>query len=80
VWSPDGKWIYFSSNRSGEFNIWKMPAAGGEPEQVTHYEGSGSSLPETALFTKFAVTATRLIVPLESREGGIYVLESFAKE
>lgn len=80
AWSPDGKWIYFSSNRSGEFNIWKMPASGGEPEQVTHFEGSGSNLPETALFTKFAVTATRLIVPLETRQGGIYVLESFTTE
>ena len=80
AWSPDGRWFYFSSNRSGEFNIWKMPAAGAEPQQVTTFEGSGVNLPETALFTKFAVTATRLIVPLETREGGVYVLETFAKQ
>jgi Tol biopolymer transport system component len=80
AWSPDGKWFYFSSNRSGEFHIWKMPAAGGEPEQVTDFGGSGSNLPETALFTKFAVTSTRLIVPLETRQGGIYVLESFVPQ
>jgi Tol biopolymer transport system component len=80
AWSPDGKWFYFSSNRSGEFHIWKMPALGGEPEQVTDFEGSGSNLPETALFTKFAVTHTRLIVPLETRQGGIYVLESFVQQ
>jgi Tol biopolymer transport system component len=80
AWSPDGRWFYFSSNRSGEFNIWKMPAAGGEPQQVTTFEGSVVNLPETALFTKFAVTATRLIVPLETREGGVYVLETFAKQ
>jgi TolB protein len=80
VWSPDGRWFYFSSNRSGEFNIWKMPADGGEPQQVTNFEGSDVNLPETALFTKFAVTATRLIVPLETREGGVYVLEGFPQQ
>ncbi|MGD0670033.1 MAG: protein kinase [Bryobacteraceae bacterium] len=34
--SRDGKWIYFSSNRTGEDQIWKVPAAGGEAVQVTH--------------------------------------------
>lgn len=29
-WSHDGEWIYFSSNRSGRWQIWRMPAAGGE--------------------------------------------------
>ncbi|HYW43314.1 MAG TPA: DUF5050 domain-containing protein [Bryobacteraceae bacterium] len=37
--SRDGKWIYFSSNRTGEFQIWKGPTAGGEPVQVTHNVG-----------------------------------------
>jgi Tol biopolymer transport system component len=25
VWSPDGKYLYFSSNRSGSFNLWRVP-------------------------------------------------------
>jgi Tol biopolymer transport system component/DNA-binding winged helix-turn-helix (wHTH) protein len=29
-WSHDGKWIYFSSNRTGRFQIWRVFAAGGE--------------------------------------------------
>jgi hypothetical protein len=29
-WSHDGKWIYFASNRSGHFQIWKVPADTGE--------------------------------------------------
>jgi Tol biopolymer transport system component len=77
AWSPDGRWFYFASNRGGEFNIWKMATGGGEPEQVTPFEGGGVGLPETALFTKFAVTPSRLIVPLETRESSIYVIESF---
>jgi Tol biopolymer transport system component len=38
-WSQDGRWIYFASNRSGDFQIWKMPASGGEPLQVTRAGG-----------------------------------------
>jgi Tol biopolymer transport system component/DNA-binding winged helix-turn-helix (wHTH) protein len=39
-YSHDGRWIYFSSIRSGRWEIWKMPAEGGEAAQVTHSEGS----------------------------------------
>jgi Tol biopolymer transport system component len=33
--SPDGKWLAFDSNRGGNYDIWRMPVAGGEPVQVT---------------------------------------------
>jgi Tol biopolymer transport system component len=33
--SRDGNWIYFESNRSGSYNIWKIPASGGEAVQIT---------------------------------------------
>ena len=33
--SPDGRWLAFDSNRGGNYDIWKMPVAGGEPVQVT---------------------------------------------
>lgn len=35
AWSADGLWIYFMSNRSGDFQLWKMPVAGGESVQLT---------------------------------------------
>lgn len=38
-WSRDGKWVYFASNRGGEFQVWKTPAQGGEPVQVTQHGG-----------------------------------------
>ncbi|QDU18810.1 S9 family peptidase [Urbifossiella limnaea] len=34
-WSPDGKTILFESTRSGSSQLWTVPAAGGEPKQVT---------------------------------------------
>jgi len=38
-WSRDGKWIYFASSRSGDLQVWKAPAGGGTPVQVTHQGG-----------------------------------------
>ena len=37
--SSDGKWIYFTSDRTGEFQIWKMPVSGGDASQLTHNGG-----------------------------------------
>lgn len=35
--SPDGQWLAFDSNRSGNQDIYKMPVAGGEYEQLTKH-------------------------------------------
>jgi len=34
-WSPDGKALVFLSNRAGNFDVWIVPAEGGEPRQLT---------------------------------------------
>jgi dipeptidyl aminopeptidase/acylaminoacyl peptidase len=34
-WSPDGASIWFLSSRSGSSQVWRLPVAGGEAEQVT---------------------------------------------
>jgi Tol biopolymer transport system component len=38
-WSADGKWVYFGSDRTKEWQVWKVAAAGGTPEQVTKRGG-----------------------------------------
>ena len=36
AWSPDGRWMYFSSNAGeGSFHIWRQRFPDGQPEQVT---------------------------------------------
>jgi Tol biopolymer transport system component len=49
VWSPDGKYLYFASNRGGSMNLWRLPIdeptgrVTGPPEPVTApSEWSGS--------------------------------------
>jgi dipeptidyl aminopeptidase/acylaminoacyl peptidase len=33
--SPDGRWVYFTSSRSGKNQVWRIPVDGGEAEAVT---------------------------------------------
>ena len=44
AWSPDDRFIYFASSRSGTVNIWKIAAAGGEPVPITAGQGSDAEL------------------------------------
>jgi eukaryotic-like serine/threonine-protein kinase len=37
--SRDGRWVYFTSNRTGRHEVWRVPAAGGAEEQVTRGGG-----------------------------------------
>jgi hypothetical protein len=35
TWSPDSRFIAYSSNRGGKFDIWVQQVSGGDPVQVT---------------------------------------------
>jgi Tol biopolymer transport system component len=35
AWSPDGKWMYFSSAAGGNYHLWRQRFPNGRPEQVT---------------------------------------------
>jgi Tol biopolymer transport system component len=39
TWSPDGRFIAYSSDRGGKFDIWVQPVSGGDAVQVTHGNG-----------------------------------------
>jgi TolB protein len=44
TWSPDGRYIYFTSDRAGGPQIYRISANGGTPERVT-FEGSYNARP-----------------------------------
>jgi dipeptidyl aminopeptidase/acylaminoacyl peptidase len=37
AFSNDGAYVYFISNISGQFNLWRVPAEGGWPDQLTAF-------------------------------------------
>ncbi|MBN2244343.1 MAG: PD40 domain-containing protein [Candidatus Aminicenantes bacterium] len=43
VWSPDGKWLAFSSNRMGNDDVYLVPAKGGIPRQLTYHTGNDTA-------------------------------------
>jgi tricorn protease len=44
MWGADGM-IYYASDRTGVFNIWRISAQGGAPQQVTHHVAPGVRFP-----------------------------------
>lgn len=38
-WSRDGASLYFSSNRTGEWQVWRRELSSGRDEQITHHGG-----------------------------------------
>ena len=43
-WSPDGRYIYFNSDRAGGPQVYRVAVSGGSPERVT-FEGSYNARP-----------------------------------
>jgi Tol biopolymer transport system component len=39
AWSGDGRFLYFASDRTGSFELWREPASGGQATQVTRHGG-----------------------------------------
>lgn len=42
--SPDGRWIAFSSDREGNFDVWVIPVGGGLPRQLTFHSADDTVL------------------------------------
>ncbi len=66
-WSRDGRWIYFQSERAGTLEVWRIPAAGGPEERVTHGGGSvayESADGKTLFFMRAFVDGPLLALPL----------------
>ncbi|HZT34901.1 MAG TPA: DPP IV N-terminal domain-containing protein, partial [Nitrososphaera sp.] len=69
--SPDGKWIAFTGQYDGNFNVYVMPSDGGQPKQLTFYQGSAHQLNDRMGIHDEVVTWTpdsRRIVFLSRRD------------
>lgn len=80
-WSPDGRLLYFVSNRSGQPNVWARrfdPSTGtrlGEPFPVTTFRSPGFQLTERTVQMDIAVTHDRLFLPMSESRSEIWLLD-----
>ena len=57
--SPDGRWIAFSSNRDGNYDVFVVPAAGGKPRQLTFHTAHDNVVGWTHDGKKVVFSSTR---------------------
>jgi serine/threonine protein kinase len=84
AWSPDGRWMYFSSAAGGSFHIWRQRFPDGVPERitsgVTEEEGVAIAPDGRSLVTSVGATETSVWVHDRggdrqvTSEGAAYVL------
>jgi Tol biopolymer transport system component/DNA-binding winged helix-turn-helix (wHTH) protein len=84
-WSPDGRKIYFISNRTGFFNVWGIEfnsasgAAAGQPFRVTAFESPGQMILTDVRVMEMALSTDHLILPIMEVSGGIWILENLER-
>ena len=81
-WSPDGKSIYFISDRSGYSNVFRInfnPSAGkpsGEATQITHFADPTQMINASMSDVGLSITRDRLMLTMSRRSGSIWVLDN----
>jgi Tol biopolymer transport system component len=79
-WGPDGRVLYFVSNRDGVKNVWARRfdnTSGtpiGEPFLVTSFSSPQFVISPQAVQMDIAVTATHLMIPMSESRGDIWML------
>ena len=67
TWSPDGRYIAYSSDRGGKFDIWVQQVSGGDPIQITKRPGHNWQ-PDWSPDGKYIAYRS------EEGDGGIYIV------
>ncbi len=81
-WAPDGKTIYFLSDRGGFFNVWgrrfdlDQGAPLGEPFQVTAFQSPSRMVYESMGSNSISLSNDRLVLPITEVTGNLWMLEN----
>src|SRR5262249_24134425 len=67
TWSPDGRFIAYSSDKGGNFDIWVQPVGGGDAKQIT-YSPADDWQPD------WSPDGSRLVFRSERDRGGLYTV------
>ena len=73
TWSPDGRFIAYSSNRGGKFDIWVQQVSGGDPVQITKGPGHNWQ-PDWSPDGKYIAYRS------EDGDGGLFVVPALGGE
>ena len=73
TWSPDGRFIAYSSNRGGKFDIWVQQVSGGDPVQVTKGPGNNWQ-PDWSPDGKYIAYRS------EDGDGGLFIVPALGGE
>ena len=80
-WSPDGRILYFVSNRTGIANIWGRrfdTSSGtpiGEPFPVTSFRSGQFVLTPRSVQMDIAITPTKLLLPMSESRSDLWMLD-----
>jgi Tol biopolymer transport system component len=83
-WGPDGRTIYFVSNRTGTLNVWGRhidPSTGtpkGDAFPVTTYASPRFRLSPQLSQMEIAVSRNRLFLPIAETTGAIWILDNLS--
>ena len=80
-WGPDGRVLYFLSNRTGVLNVWGRhvdPATGqpvGQVFPVTSFRSAQFVPTDQAVQMEIAITRTQLLLPMSESRADLWVLD-----
>jgi Tol biopolymer transport system component/DNA-binding winged helix-turn-helix (wHTH) protein len=80
-WGPDGRVLYYVSNRNGVKNVWGRRfdntngTTVGEPFPVTSFRSPQFLISPQAVQMDIAITATNLMIPMSESRGDIWMLD-----